>query len=71
MANAIQKRNDEFRPQCSNANPNGAVNASPHEALMLLTCGQRKRQLRQSKNFSDFTEDNDPHREHDFGEDRA
>ena len=51
--------NDEARQDLSNYHLTEGVRANDKEDLMLL--------LDEVKNFNDFTEDNDPYGEHDFG----
>lgn len=63
MKETIAKNNDEFRRwMSSNARVKGRV---------VLTEGVRcldvEKIVSEVKGFSSFTEDNDPHKEHDFG----
>lgn len=66
--NRIRHQNDAFRQYPEAAIPYGikgqivmtqgvaGMKTNPHDAIMILV-----------KTFKDFTEDNDPHGEHDFG----
>ena len=67
MANAIQKRNDEFRLNVL-TQPQRRGKCIVTRGFDALDVPTKKKAIEAVKNFSDFTEDNDPHREHDFGE---
>ena len=67
MANAIQKRNDEFRRNVL-TQPQRRGKCIATRGFDALDVRTKKKAIEAVKNFSDFTEDNDPHREHDFGE---
>ena len=67
MANAIQRQNDEFRLNVL-TQPQQRGKCIVTRGFDALDARTKQKAIEAVKNFSDFTEDNDPHREHDFGE---
>lgn len=66
MLNALQEKNDQFRKDIIVAPADdGELFLTP--GIAALSDEDKKKVNEAVKNFSDFDEDNDPHKEHDFG----
>ena len=67
MTYAIQKHNDEFRLNVL-TQPNQHGKCIVTRGFDALDAPTKQKAIEAVKNYSDFTEDNDPYGEHDFGQ---